>query len=161
MTKECKESITIDLNQPRIPRQITRYKNKTYPQIGVVFTVRRLRLVLAAAKVEAAATAAAAEAAGNDAANYDQCFAPARGEHKVGVNVLFAKLLRNVQSKRTIIVVDVALREITQYGVRPVDILELLQRLGIVWVLVRVVLERQLFGLHNVQKKEIVRTFGE
>lgn len=44
----------------------------------------------------------------------DTNLASRRGDHKVRVDVLLAKLLSNVQSQRAIVVIDVALRLVTQ-----------------------------------------------
>lgn len=61
---------------------------------------------------------------------------PPAGQNKVGVDVLFSKLLGHEQSQRAVLVVDVLLGGITQDGVSVVDLLELLCSVWVVWVLV-------------------------
>lgn len=114
---------------------------------GATFWGHRLEL----AATEVAATAKAATAtitAGHDRAHNKHRLAGRRRDHEVGVDVLLAKLLRNVQACKvqvhifgqrmrvtkplcllltqgSIIVVDVTLRLIAQYRVGLVHLLEL------------------------------------
>lgn len=94
----------------------------TYVQVVVIpGLLVRHRLELAAAEVATAAeTAAAAIATGHDGAHKEEGLACGRSDHKVGVDILLAKLLGNVQSQRAIVVVDVPLCQITQNGMRSV-----------------------------------------
>lgn len=99
------------------------------------------RLALAAAAVETAAQTAAEVAAGQDAAADEQGFAPSGSDHEISVDVLLAELFGDVEAEGAIVVVDVAFRGVYEDGVGPVDLLELVDCLGVVGVLVRVVLE--------------------
>lgn len=136
----------------------------------LVGVVPRPRFTPSAAAVTAATQTATEVAAGRQAAGHEQSLQvgtqgalitwrgeertgsrstcsylrPPAGQHKVGVDVLFSKLLRHVQPQRAILIVDVALRGVVQDGVCVVDLLELVRRLGIVGVLVGVELQRQL-----------------
>lgn len=69
---------------------------------------------------------------------------PPCGQHEVGVDIVFSELLRNVQAQGAVRVVDVPPAQVRQNGVGVVQFLEFLRRLGVVWVLVRVVPQRQL-----------------
>lgn len=110
------------------------YRTKVELLVGLLW------LAAAAAKVEAAAEATAAEvAAGEDAAGEQDALAPARGEQVVGAHVLLAQLLRQVQAHWAVVVVQLALLFIRENGVCSIDVLELLCRLRIVRILVRVV----------------------
>lgn len=60
--------------------------------------IRRTRLKLAATEVETAAATAATVTTCGDAANQKDSFAPARRQHEIGINVLFAKLFANVET---------------------------------------------------------------
>lgn len=68
---------------------------------------------------------------------------PPAGQDEVGVDVLFSELLGHVQPQRAVFVVDVPFGGVIQDGVSVVDLLELVRRLGIVGILVRVELQRQ------------------
>ena len=87
--------------------------------------VGRRRPTLAAAEVAAAAEAATEVAAGDDATEDEQRAAPAGRHQEVGVDVLLAELLGDVQAQRAVVVVDVAFDRVAQCGVRSVDLLEL------------------------------------
>lgn len=92
----------------------------------VTSTVWGRGLVFAAAEVEAAAEAAATTvAAGDEAAHDEHRLAGRRRDHKVRINILLAKLLGNVQAQGAVVVVDVALRLVTEDGVGAVHLLEL------------------------------------
>ena len=83
-------------------------------------------LVLSAAEVEAATEATtAAVTARDEAANDEHRLAGRRGDHKVRVDVLFSELLGDVQAQGAIVVVDVALRLVTQNRIGAVHLLEL------------------------------------
>lgn len=69
---------------------------------------------------------------------------PALGHEEVVLDALLSKLLGHVQSHGAVLVVDLPLGVIVEDGVGVVDLLELLRRLGVVGVFVRVVLQRQL-----------------
>lgn len=100
----------------------------TYVQVVIIAagTIWGHGLVFAAAEVEAAAEAAAAAITSrNQAADNEHCLAGRRGDHKVRVDILFAKLFRDVQTQGSIVVVDVALRLVAQNRVGPIDLLEL------------------------------------
>lgn len=71
---------------------------------------------------------------------------PPAGQHKVGVDVLLPELLGHVQTQRAVLVVDVLLRGVAQDRVGVVDFLELLRRVRVVRVLVRVELQSQFPG---------------
>lgn len=70
-------------------------------------------------------------------------FTPRRSDDKVGVDVLLAELLGDVEAERAVVVVDVTFGRVAEYRVRSVHLLELLRCLRIVWVLVRMVFQRQ------------------
>lgn len=70
-------------------------------------------------------------------------FTPRRSDDKVGVDILLAKLLGNIEAERAVVVVDVPFGRVAEYRMRPVHLLELLRCLRIVWVLVRMVFQRQ------------------
>lgn len=73
------------------------------------------RLVLSAAEVKAAAEATAATVTSCDeTADDEHRLAGRGGDHEVRVDILFTKLLGNVQSQRTVVVVDVPLVLIAQ-----------------------------------------------
>uniref|UniRef100_A0A0C9SET5 Putative secreted protein n=1 Tax=Amblyomma americanum TaxID=6943 RepID=A0A0C9SET5_AMBAM len=111
-------------------------------QIGVVTgLLRGLGPTLAAAEVAAAAEAAAQVAACYQPAEHKQCLAPATGEHEVGVDVFLAKLLSHVQTQGAIVVIDVALGQVREDRVRPVDVLKFICCFWVVWILVRVIFE--------------------
>src|SRR4029434_1345936 len=59
---------------------------------------------------------------------------PPAGQHKVGVDILLAKLFRHVEPQRAVLVVYVALGLVAENGVCVVDLLELVGRFRIVWV---------------------------
>lgn len=108
----------------------------THVQVVVVATgtVWRHGLVFAAAEVEAATEAAtAAVAARHDGAHDEHRLAGRRGDHEVGVDILLAKLLGDVQAQRAIVVVDVPLRLVAQNGMGPVHLLELKRVAGSVY----------------------------
>lgn len=69
---------------------------------------------------------------------------PPGGQHEVGVDVVFSKLLGHVEPQGAVRVVDVPLAEVGEDGVGAVQLLELLRRLRVVRVLVGVVPQRQL-----------------
>lgn len=46
-------------------------------------------------------------------------------DDEISVNVLLSKLLRNIKSQRTVVVVDVSFRLITENTVSPIDFFEL------------------------------------
>lgn len=79
----------------------------------------------------------------------NECSSPAHlgppgGQHEVGVDVVFSKLLGHVEAQGAVRVVDVPLAEVGQDGVGVVQLLELLRCLRVVRVLVGVVPQRQL-----------------
>ncbi len=95
-------------------------------QVGHVVLVGQLRLALAAAEVEAATAAAAATtAAGEAEAGEEEALEPLGGEHHDVADDVVAKLLRDVEAHRAVLVVDLTLLLITQDRVRVVDLLEL------------------------------------
>lgn len=102
---------------------------------------RWYRFVFAKAEVTATAATAATITSGDNTTNHKQCLARRRRNNKVRIDVLFAKLFRNVQSERSIVVVDVSLRQVTQDGMSTVYFFELFCRIWIVGILVRVVLK--------------------
>lgn len=106
---------------------------------GLVRRVRRF--VLAAAEVTAATAAATTVAPGYDAAYQEECLTRRRRDHEVGVDILFAKLLGNVQPEGTVVVVDVPLGQVTENGMRSVYLFELVSCFGIVGVLIGVIFE--------------------
>lgn len=99
----------------------------TYVQVVVVAgTIWGHGLVFAAAEVEAAAEATAAAVAARDqSADDEHRLARGRGDHKVRVDILLSKLLRNVQAQGSVVVVDVTLRLVAEDGVGTVHLLEL------------------------------------
>lgn len=110
--------------------------------VSAVF--RRRGPVLAAAEVATAAAAATAIATGHDAAHQEDGLAGRRRDHKVRVDILLAKLFRDVQTERAVVVVDVPFGQVTEYRVGAVHFFELFCGLWIVGVLVWVVFEGQL-----------------
>lgn len=68
---------------------------------------------------------------------------PPAGQNKVGVDVLLSELLGDVEPQRAVFVVDVLLGGVAQDGVSVVDFLKLFSCVRVVWVLVRVKLQRQ------------------
>lgn len=105
---------------------------------------RRRRPVLAAAEVAATAAATTAIAAGHDAAHQEDRLARGRRDHEVRVDILLAKLLRDVQTERAVVVVDVPLCQVAEYRVGAVHFFELIRGIWVVRVLVWVVFEGQL-----------------
>ena len=79
--------------------------------------------------------------AGSDAETHLE---PPFGHKEVIFDALLPELLRHVKAHGAVLVVDPPLGLIVQDGVGVVNLLELLRRLWVVWVLVRVVLQRQL-----------------
>lgn len=111
-------------------------------QIGVVSSLFGwLGPTLAAAEVAAAAEAAAQVAARYNPAEHEQCLAPATGEHEVGVDILFTKLFSHVEAQGTIVVIDVALGQVRENGVRSIDVLEFFCSFWVIRILVRMILE--------------------
>lgn len=110
--------------------------------ISAVF--RRRGPILAAAEVATAAAAATAVAAGHDAAHQEDGLAGRRRDHKVRVDILLAKLFRDVQTQGAVVVVDVPFGQVAEYRVGAVYLFELFRRLRVVGVLVWVVFEGQL-----------------
>lgn len=119
-------------------------------QVVVVAAVfRRRGPVLAAAEVATAAAAATAIAAGHDGAHEEDCLpykegevgelasfcgvgffaraylARGRRDHKVRVDILLAKLFRDVEPQRAVVVVDVPFGQVTEYRVGAVHLFEL------------------------------------
>lgn len=91
--------------------------------VSAVF--RRRGPVLAAAEVATAAAAATAIATGYDTAHQEEGLAGRRRDHKVRVDILLAKLFRNVQTQRAVVVVDVPFALVTEYRVGAVHFFEL------------------------------------
>lgn len=110
--------------------------------VAAVF--RRRGPVLAAAEVATAAAAATAIAAGHDATHEEDGLARWRRDHKVRVDILLAKLFRDVEPERAVVVVDVAFGQVAEYRVGAVHLFELIGGLWVVRVLVWVVFEGQL-----------------
>lgn len=116
-----------------------------------LFALRGLRLTLPTAAIKAAAQAAAAVAAGEEATEDKKGLGPPAGEYKVGVDVLFPKLLSHVEPQRAILVIDVSFCGIRQNGVGVVDLLKLVCSLWIIRVLVWVIFQGKFpIGFLNV-----------
>jgi hypothetical protein len=109
-----------------------------------VFGWRLRWFEFAEAEVAAATATATTEASSANAAHQEECLARRRCHDKVGIDIFLAKLLANVQTQRSIIVVNVLFCLIAQHTVRLVDFFEFLHCLGIVRIFVRVILQRQL-----------------
>lgn len=69
---------------------------------------------------------------------------PPLGHEEVIFDALLSKLLRHVKAHGAVLVVDPPLGLIVQDGVGVVNLLKLLRRLWVVWVLIRVIFQRQL-----------------
>lgn len=104
----------------------------------------RAGLALAAAAVAAAAQAAAEVAASQDAAHDEKRLAPGARHYEIRINILLAKLLRDVQSQRSIVVINVSLRSVAKYRMCAINFFELLRRVWIIRIFIRMVLQRQL-----------------
>lgn len=129
---------TIDLETERNNKRLVHnWLVGTYVQVMIVAgTIWGYGLVFAAAEVETATeTAAAAIAPGHDAADNEHRLACRRCDHKVRIHILLAKLLRNVQSQGSVVVVDVALRLVAEDGMGAVHLFELQTN----WTILKVV----------------------
>lgn len=67
--------------------------------------------------------------------------APSGRYDEISVNIFFAELFGNVQTERTVIVINVPLRWIAEYSVGPVDLFEFLCGFRVVWVFIRMIFQ--------------------
>lgn len=78
---------------------------------------------------------------------------PPLGHEEIVLDALLAKLLGHVQAHGAVLVVQLALGVVVEDRVGIVDLLKLLRRLRIIWILVRVVLQRQFpYGMRREER---------
>jgi len=94
------------------------------------------RLALATAEVTAATTAAAEIAASDHATEDDQGLAPARSDQEVGVDILLAKLLGNVEAERAVVVINVPLGQVTEDGMGSIHVFELFRSFRVIRIFI-------------------------
>lgn len=88
--------------------------------------LRRWRFVLAAAEVAATAATTTAIAARDDTAYEEDGLACGRCDHEVCVDILLTKLFGDIQPEGTVVVVDIPLGQVTENGMRPIHLFELI-----------------------------------
>jgi len=105
--------------------------------LRIQVVVGRGGFALSAAEVEAAAKAATTEiTACYASAEYKEHFAPRAGQSEVGVDIVVAELLGDVETETSIFVVNFPLFLVTQRGICVIYFSELLSRTGIVGVFI-------------------------